>query len=198
MLKPLLLEIPTAFETERLLLRRYQAGDGAAFYAMMQRNKDHLADELDPEELEVTEETAEIHVRQLAVDWLARKQFRLSLWEKATQMFVGEIHIGVVSWDVPELEIGYFVIKEREGQGIITEAVKATLQFIFTHFQAHKVSIRCNDTNPKSARVAERCGFVKEGLRREMERTKDGGFKGLLYYGLLRREYEERYGQLGN
>jgi RimJ/RimL family protein N-acetyltransferase len=185
----MLLDISTAYESERLLLRSYQTGDGAAYYAMMQINREHLADEMMPSELNVDAESAEVHVRQLAADWASRSKFVVCLWEKATSSFIGEVYIGAVDWNVPEFEIGYFIIKEREGQGLITEAVKASLRFVFEQLQAHKVMIRCKDTNLKSARVAERCGFVKEGHLRETKRTQNGGFRGLLYFGLLRSEY---------
>ena len=36
-------DLPTRIETERLVLRRYQAGDGAWYYATSQKNKSHLA-----------------------------------------------------------------------------------------------------------------------------------------------------------
>jgi hypothetical protein len=39
----LLLDIPTRIETERLYLRPYQAGDGAMYYQVGQRNREHLS-----------------------------------------------------------------------------------------------------------------------------------------------------------
>ncbi len=186
----LLLEIPTSLETERLLLRCYEAGDGRAFYDMIQSSKEHLAAELNPEELNVNEETAEIHVRQLAADWVARKKLIFGVWEKGMDALIAQVEIYPIDWDTPDFEIGYFVVKNREGQGIVTEAVQGLLHFGFTVLQAHKLTIRCKDANTRSANVAERCGFVREGHLRETKRTEDGGFRGLFHYGLLRREYE--------
>jgi aminoglycoside 6'-N-acetyltransferase len=48
----------------------------------------------------------------------------------------------------------------------------------------------CNDTNTRSYRVAERCGFVREGHLRENHKHADGTFSGTFFYGLLRREFE--------
>lgn len=47
-----------------------------------------------------------------------------------------------------------------------------------------------DDTNVRSQRVAERCGFVKEGHIRENKRNADGMLSGTLHYGLLKSEFE--------
>ena len=191
----MLLELPTWLETERLSLRCYQSGDGAAFYQMIQSSQEHLAEELNAAELNLADEhAAEIHVRRLAADWAARKKFILGVWDKATQALIAQVEVYPVDWKTPDFEIGYFVAKKWEGQGIIAEAVKALLRFVFDHLHAHRATIHCKDTNLRSARVAERCGFIQEGHLRETKRTKDGGFRGRLEYGLLRSEYEAIYG----
>jgi RimJ/RimL family protein N-acetyltransferase len=47
----------------------------------------------------------------------------------------------------------------------------------------------CSDANPRSAHVAERCGFVREGQLRQSQKLADGRICGEYYYGLLREEY---------
>lgn len=169
-------------------MRCYQAGDGAAYFSLIQDNKSHLADELRPEELcLVDEHEAEIQVRQLAANWIARKYFIFGVWEKE---LVGQVEIWPIDWTVPSFEIGYFIAKSYEGRGIITEAAKVVIDAAFVYLRAQKLVIQCKDTNPKSARVAERCGFVREGLLRDTRRTAGGDFCGMLQYGLLRSDYE--------
>jgi len=51
------------------------------------------------------------------------------------------------------------------------------------------VRIECDDTNLRSIRVAERCGFVREAHFRENKRNPDGTITGTVVYGLLSREY---------
>ena len=38
-----LLDVPSHFESERLRLRSYAAGDGPMYFAVSQRNREHLA-----------------------------------------------------------------------------------------------------------------------------------------------------------
>jgi ribosomal-protein-serine acetyltransferase len=188
----MLLEIPTRIETERIYLRKYEAGDGQWYYAMSQKNRPHLA-QYESENVVMSiesEQDAEVVVRQLAAEWKARNCFFMGAFDKETDEFVAQVYIGPVNWNVPEFEIGFFVDKDYEGQGYVTEAVKAVLGFIFEHLKAHRVRMECDDTNERSWRVAERCGMVREGHFRENKKNADGRLSGTLWFGLLKREFE--------
>ena len=162
------------------------------YYAVGQRNKAHLARYESGNVLNhlKDERHAEIVVRELAADWIARKHFFLGIFDRDTHQWVGQIYVGPTHWDLPEFAIGYVVDVNHEGQGYITEAVKATLCFIFEALQAHRVRSDCNDTNERSYRVLERCGFTREGHFRENKKNPDGTFHGDYQYGLLRSEFE--------
>jgi aminoglycoside 6'-N-acetyltransferase len=190
----LLLDIPTQIETERLTLRGYQAGDGSWYYSMSQKNQPHLRRyESGNAVMRINSpEESEIIVREFAADWVARKAFFLGVFIKDTQEFVAQIYIGVVNWDLPEFELGYFVDHEHEGYGYVTEAAKGALQFCFKHLGGYRVRLECDDTNARSSGVADRCEMVREGHIRENKRNADGNMSGTFLYGLLRSEFEAR------
>lgn len=190
----MLLALPTRLETERLILRGYQAGDGPWFYAVSQRNRDHLArfEARNVVNEATSEEQAEILVRELHVEWTARRNFFLAAFEKTTGAFAAQVYVGPSNWDLPEFEIGYFVDKDHEGRGYVTEAVHAALWLVFEHLEAQRVRLECDDTNVRSYRVAERCGLVREGHIRANKRAPGGELTGTLHYGLLRSEYAAR------
>lgn len=185
-------DIPTRFETERLFLRCYTPDDGQWYYHMIQKNRAHLipyeADNV-AMGLQSVEEAITL-MTDMSAWWDTRQCLFAGVWEKATNSFVAQIYIGIVNRGLPEFEIGYFVDVDHEGQGFVTEAVKGALRFIFEHFQAHRVRLRCADTNIRSYQVAERCGFVREGHLRETKKGDDGTFHGTLCYGMLRREFK--------
>jgi RimJ/RimL family protein N-acetyltransferase len=188
----MLLEVPTHYETKRLHVRSYEAGDGEWYFAAGQKNHAHL------ERFESgnvifslnSVEEAEIAVRQMQVDFIARNCFFFGAFEQ--NQFVAQIYIGVVNWDLPELEIGYFVDRDHEGQGYVAEAVRGALGFTFEHLLAQRVRIMCDDTNLRSIRVAERCGFRREAHFWEDKRNPDGSLSGTVIYGLLRKEFISR------
>ena len=188
----MLLKIPTRIEAGRIYLRRYAAGDGQWYYAMSQKNRTHLAlYEAENVVMSIeSEQDAEVVVRELASEWRARNCFFMGAFERETDEFVAQVYVGPVNWEVPEFEIGFFVDKDHEGQGYVTEAVRTAMGFIFEHLKAHRVRMECDDTNERSWRVAERCGMVKEGHIRENKKNADGKLSGTLCFGLLKREFE--------
>jgi aminoglycoside 6'-N-acetyltransferase len=185
-------KLPQRIEAQRLYLRSYQPGDGRWYYAMGQRNRAHLARyEADNVVMSIaSEQEAEVVVREFAAEWRARNAFFMGAFERETDEFVAQVYVGPVSRDLPEFEIGFFVDRQHQGQGYVTEAVRAALSFIFEHLNAHRVRLQCDDTNKRSWRVAERCGMVREGHIRENKLSADGEISGTLFFGLLRREFE--------
>jgi RimJ/RimL family protein N-acetyltransferase len=185
-------DIPGRIEAERLYLRPYRAGDGPWYYAMGQRNRDRLArDETDnaARSLESVDDAEEL-TRKLAAAWEAQKAFFLGAFARESDQFLAQVTVVPVDWEVPEFAIGFFVDVAREGQGYVTEAVRAVLPFVFEHLEAHRVRMECDDTNVRSRRVAERCGMVLEGHIRENKRNPDGTLSGTLHFRLLKREFE--------
>ena len=191
---PVNASIPDRIESQRLVLRPYQAGDGPMIYAVGQKNRQHLqryeADNaiLSPK----TEPEAEALVQELAADWAARNCFFIGAFDKLSGEFVAQVYIGVVNSDTPEFEIGFFVDRDHEGQGYVAEAARAALGFVFTDLHAQRVSLRCDTTNTRSQRVAERCGFTREGLLRQVRRQPDGSFSDAYIYSLLLSEWLAR------
>jgi len=158
---------------------------------MSQRNKPHLARYESGNAVMTidTEEEAERVVRDFAAAWMARTAFFMGVFRRDTQAFVAQIYVGVVDWNLPQFEIGFFADVEHEGQGYVTDATKGALRFVFEHLGAHRVRLKCDDTNVPSRRVAERCGMIQEGHIRENKRNADGSITGTLHYGLLRSEF---------
>lgn len=198
----LLIDLPDCLETDRLILRGYRAGDGPAYLEVAERNREHLArfEADNPIRRVRSVEDAEILVREFAADWFSRRAFFFGSWLKAGGAFAAQIYVGSVDWEVPELEIGYFVDREHQGRGLVAEAVRACLGFVFDHLGANRVSLRCSDLNPRSFRLAERCGFQREGHLRECDprfRADDGALGGKLEYGMLRSDFDRLRSEQG-
>jgi len=187
----LLLEFPSQFTSPRLLLRSYQPGDGPMYFVVAQKNRQHLQRFEAQNSLMTidTPERAEIVVREMHAAWQSREYFFLGAFERGSGEFAAQVYIGPVDWDTPEFVIGYIADAAHEGQGYVSEAVQAALDFIFTYFQAHRISLHCDDANVRSWKLAERCGFKLEARLRENRRNPDGSFSTERVYGMLRSEY---------
>jgi [ribosomal protein S5]-alanine N-acetyltransferase len=99
--------------------------------------------------------------------------------------------VGVSDAALPRYTLGFFADCEYEGRGYVAEAVRAVLHHLFNGQRAHKVDLRCDETNVRCWRLAERCGFQREARLREDKRNADGSISGSLCYALLREQYAE-------
>jgi ribosomal-protein-alanine N-acetyltransferase len=105
--------------------------------------------------------------------------------------------IGVVGADGFELgtthkaEIGYWLARPFWGQGIMTDAVRAYVEYAFGEFQLLKLMAHTFEFNVGSARVLEKNGFTLEGrLRKHF--IKDGELLDARFYGLLKEDLTQR------
>ena len=187
------LNIPERIETERLFLRPYGPGDGAMYLAASLRNKDHLS-EYEAENVLMdlkSEEHAESVVRELGANWIEKINFFFGIFDQVTDEWAGQVYVGPTNWELPEFSIGYVADARFQGRGYIPEAVAGVLRMLFTDGGALRVSSECDERNVRSWRLLERCGFIREGHRRENKRNPDGTLGGDYLYSMLRREYAD-------
>ncbi|MDX1523585.1 MAG: GNAT family protein [Anaerolineae bacterium] len=191
-MNPLLLDLPTEFTSKRLHLRPYRPGEGAMYFRMLRENWDHLYEFMPPSRLALqSEQDAEEVIRRLQADWHLRQLFIFGVWQRDSGAYVGEAYLANPDWEVPCLELGYFMVKAATGQGFATEAARATIRFAFEHLHVSRVELQCAADNQASIRAAERCGFKYEGRLRQRPHKKDGSLVDRLWYGLLRSEWQQ-------
>ena len=66
-------------------------------------------------------------------------------------------------------QIGYWLAADYQGRGIMTRACQALTRHAFTALELNRVEIAAAPENRRSCAIAERLGFVEEGLHREAE-----------------------------
>src|SRR5205814_7669212 len=98
------------------------------------------------------------------------------------------IQIKNLDWSVPKGEIAYLLDREAEGRGYMTETFEAILRVAFGELGLGKLFLRAIVGNERSARLARKFGFTREGVLREEFATHDGRRVDLEYYGVLPRE----------
>jgi ribosomal-protein-alanine N-acetyltransferase len=87
-------------------------------------------------------------------------------------------------------EIGYALGREHWGKGYMQEALRALLNYVFGELNFERIEADVDPRNVASIRTLERLGFQQEGYLRERWKV-DGELQDALFYGLLRREWEE-------
>ncbi len=186
-------EMPSApvLETQRLTLRGFHPADSDMYLQAAQRNREHLKRyESGNYLMSIHNEIDSKRVVQDLIDgWEKRQYFFLAIFEKQTRDFVGQVYIGPKNWQLPEFMIGYIADVTYEGKGYLSEAVKTVIGWLFNSIGAQRLSLLCDETNSRSIHLAERNGFVREGLIRKNHINPDGSITGSFLYGLLREEW---------
>ena len=166
------------FETDRLIVRRFEPEDRDALY------KNHLEDEVEKwipnEKYEDPDEALD------AIDFFAdcvdreSLPYVLAIESKQTGELIGDTGINEVEGTKNEIEIGYTICKKYSGQGLATEAVKAMTDFAFSKFDAEIIYGRVMHGNEASVRVIEKNGY--EFVKEEFGAEDDPYGNGMLIY----------------
>ena len=79
---------------------------------------------------------------------------------------IGQINLGgIIYGALRGGHIGYWISKEYSNRGYMTEAVNMVTDFAFNELALHRLEINIRPENEPSIRVAEKCGYLYEGLR---------------------------------
>ena len=75
----------------------------------------------------------------------------------------------------------------------MTEAARRVIRFAFDELKLEVLMIRTSETNIRSQRVIEKCGFTYEGTLRRAYRLYNNEIREVRCYSMLREEYEKLY-----
>ncbi|MGW7681985.1 GNAT family N-acetyltransferase [Kribbella sp. NPDC054772] len=102
-------------------------------------------------------------------------------------VLIGDIGLNLHK-NLMQADLGFTLAPEYQGQGYASEAVLGLLEYAFVERELHRVSAECDARNTASAKLLERVGFTREGLRLSNTWIKREWTDDLLY-GLLRDDY---------
>lgn len=74
-----------------------------------------------------------------------------------------------INEDEGEMEIGYAVAPSARGAGVGSEILRQMSEWAFAERAMQRVILVINVRNRASQRIAERCGFVLEGVMRSIQ-----------------------------
>jgi RimJ/RimL family protein N-acetyltransferase len=149
------------------LIRAPLWGDGVAINMAVKESIEELRPWMPWAQNIPTIEESESGIRHSRLQFLERKDLRLLLVLKETGQIIGSSGLHRIDWQSRKFEIGYWVRTSFEKQGYVTEAVHAITNYAIQELEANRIEIRCDSRNSRSARIAERSGFILEGILRK-------------------------------
>jgi ribosomal-protein-alanine N-acetyltransferase len=120
---------------------------------------------------------------------------------KIVDKITGE-KIGVVAYyfhkqEHKKAEVGFWIFPQFWNKGIVTEVLKAVIDYCQQQKDIHRLEAFVEDGNIASKRVLEKLGFVCEGIMKECE-IKNGKFINLHIYALIRVEKSSPHRNIGS
>ena len=129
-------------------------------------------------------EDSEKHCRDAQAKWHAREMLDFCFFHAADGRLVGKGGLHTIDWQIPKFEIGYWIRSSCARRGIATEAAVALVE-LARKLGARRVEITSDARNAASRRVAEKSGFVLEGILRQSRRDTAGELADSCMYARL-------------
>lgn len=171
---------------DRTWLQLHDERCAAAYYAAIERDRPSLREWLPWLDEERSVEDARAYIRAVQAQDADHQGFHCAIW--AGGEIAGSIGYHNLDWANRKVELGYWLGSAYQGRGIVTRACRALITYAFEHLGLHKVEIRCATGNRRSRAVAERLGFVREGVIRDEEWLYDH-FVDRVVYGMYASEW---------
>ena len=173
-------------ETERLVLRPFVREDAQAMY-------ENWAS--DPEVTKFLSWPAYKSIAdadRILDIWLAdygKKDFYqwAIVWKDSGQP-IGSVSVVNSDDRVEMAEIGYCIGKTWWGRGIMPEAVRAVMAYLFEEVGMLRLEVGHDPDNTASGAVIRKCGFHYEGTLRRRIRS-NRGITDVAWYSMLQEEY---------
>lgn len=129
-------------------------------------------------------------IRESGAAWAEARAFDMTIRALTDpDRHLGNISVWHTSRREQAGEIGYWIRTSAAGSGVATEACARIVQTAFEELRLHRVTLRIAVGNRASERVAEKLGFLREGvLRREV--LIGGEWVDHSLWALLDEEYE--------
>lgn len=98
--------------------------------------------------------------------------------------------VGFYAWDKEHerAEMGYDLLPEHWGKGIMTEALERVVRFGFEEMRLNRIKATVMATNPRSMWLIAKLGFAEEGVMREFSKV-EGKYVDEHVFSMLRKDW---------
>lgn len=171
-----------------LELRRRVEADAEAVFQVIDENRNYLRQWLPWLDDTKTVEDLRKYIRNDIVEFEKKEGCDFGIWYQG--QWIGGIGLSSFGTKDRKTSIGYWLSGDFQGKGIMTDSVRALVNYCFEHLNLNRIVIRCAVGNTKSRAIPQKLGFKEEGILRQSEWLYDH-FVDLVMYGLLREDWDQ-------
>lgn len=162
----------TKLETERLILRRFEITDADDMFENY-ASSDNVTKYMTWETHKDIDATKE-YLQSLTKSYSDSKVFDWAIELKSENKVIGSIGAKKPDENLSKIEIGYCIGEKWWNHGIVTEALKEIIRFLFEEVDVNRIEAYHDIRNPASGRVMQKCGMKFEGVLRQAYLFKNG------------------------
>ena len=133
------------------------------------------------------EEHARGFVAHSATSWANGTEAVFVIGDAATGAPLGMITVHFAQTDPGLAGVGYWLRAEARGRGVATTALRLVSQWTLGELGVERLHLTTLPDNVRSQNVAERAGFLREGLLRRWAPTREGRRDSVIF-SLLRED----------
>ncbi len=174
-------------ETSRLILRKFTLEDARKVFENW-TSDDEVTKYMTWQthtSLEITEEYLKSSISQYDNE----KHMEWCIELKEIREPIGSFMARVIDEESKRFEVGYCLSKKWWNKGIVSEALRKVIKFLFDTVGANRVEAYHNVRNLASGRVMQKCGMHFEGILREAKKI-NCDLSDVYLYSILRRDLE--------
>jgi RimJ/RimL family protein N-acetyltransferase len=169
---------------EKYEVRLMKKEDTLPYYQLIENNRPRLEDFIAGIVSKTKNRTdTEIFIDEIIEKNTNRTYFPYVVIDTTNQEFIGFFDVKNIDWNIPKAEIGYFINEKHTGKGLAEKTLNKIIDHFFFDLKFSKLLLRIHQDNKSSIYVAEKCGFISEGLIRNDYKKGNGEIVDLIYYG---------------
>jgi [ribosomal protein S5]-alanine N-acetyltransferase len=163
--------------SERLVLRQITENDVQEVFTL---RSNPTSMQYIPRPIMENNEQALEHIKMIQSRIETNEGINWAITLKGNPKMIGIIGHYRIKWEHFRSEIGYMILPEYEGKGLITEAIQLMIDYGFNQMKMHSLEAIIDPQNYASARVLEKNGFIKEAYFKE-----NTFFEGIFYDSII-------------
>lgn len=180
--------LPEVLEGERIVLKRYVITQAEEHNRIINKNKDHLKRFMMWADKHPTVHETRKYIASKILAWENQEAFEYLIQDKETNEILGGAGTVMLKWKDKSCEIGYWLSKDAEGNGYMSETVRLLEDELFKAGM-NRVQIGARGSNERSQAVPKRNGYIYEGTYRN-DVIENDEVRSTVMHSKLRSEWE--------
>ena len=177
-------------QTKRLTIRELEMKDNHHVHQLLSLPETDEFNTLGiPETIQVTEKLLSEWVNEQAQQ--PRNGYVFGMDLKENNKFIGLIALTPGKRNFKTAEVWFKIHKDFWRRGYTTEALIKLLDFGFNELHLHRIEAGCAVDNIASAKVLEKAGMTREGMKRKNLPIR-GEWKDNYFYGILEEDFRNQ------